>query len=453
MELLVIGLGYVGLVSATCFAEMGYRVYCLDINREKIAGLRKGEVPIYEPGLQEMLQRNCKAKRLIFTTDYRDVRAATICFIAVDTPVAADGSCDLRSVQACVDSIAKEIDGYKVIVTKSTVPVGTAKAIRQRISTILEERGVATAFDVVSNPEFLKEGSAVNDFMRPDRIVIGADNERAAAIMKEVYRPFMLSRERLIIMDSASAELTKYAANAMLALRISYMNWLSSICEKTDANILEVRKGIGSDSRIGYSFLWAGPGFGGSCFPKDSKALQVMAQELGLKASLIDALEEINEEQKQVLGRKLSHYFQEKDGLAAKTIGILGLAFKPETDDMRQAPSLVLIEYLLRCGAFLRLYDPVAMDNAKACVLHENITWCHSELEAARGADALVLVTEWKQFRLLDFSAILKNMRGVLFLDGRNQYCPKEMSRMGFDYIGIGQKPLLAANIEIGVAG
>ncbi len=446
MELLVIGLGYVGLVSATCFAEMGYQVYCLDINKEKIENLQRGVVPIYEPGLEEMLRRNIKAGRLIFTTDYKDALSrATICFIAVDTPVAKDGSCDLRSVKACVSSIANEIDSYKVIVMKSTVPVGTAKMVRKIVSDSLEKRNIKSTFDVVSNPEFLKEGCAINDFMRPDRVVIGVDSERAASIMRELYRPFMFSRDRIIFMDTSSSELTKYAANTMLALRISYMNWLSQICENTGANILDIRKGIGSDSRIGYSFLWAGPGFGGSCFPKDIKALRETAKSLGISTTIVDSIDEINEYQKQRFAQKITEYFSDKGGLRGKTIGILGLAFKPDTDDMRDAPSLVIVNYLLSQGAQLRVYDPIAMENAKKYFgAHKEITWCINEIEVASGSNALALITEWKQFRLLDFDALLQKMQGNAFFDARNQYAPKEMARKGFDYIGIGQTSAFA---------
>jgi UDPglucose 6-dehydrogenase len=443
MEILIIGTGYVGLVSGACLSEMGHQVACLDINQEKILQLRQGIIPIFEPGLEEIVKRNSTAGRLTFTTDAKAaIEKAFVCILAVDTPVSSTGAADLSSIEKVASTLGEYINGYKVIVNKSTAPVGTVEFVRKKIASVLEHRGVSFAFDVVSNPEFLKEGSAVNDFMRPDRVIIGADSDKAAQIMKDLYKPFMLSYERLFFMDIASAELTKYAANAMLAVRISFMNWLSNLCEKTDANILEVRKGIGSDKRIGFAFLWAGAGFGGSCFPKDLKALQAMATAYGVGSELIDSTLEINERQKEVLFDKINSYFNDRGGIAGKTIGILGLSFKPDTDDMREAPSLVLIESLLQANAKVQLFDPIAMPNAKKLVpSHENISWCSSEFEASQNADGVVLVTEWKQFRLMDFAKLLKEMSGKAFFDGRNQYDPHEMAKLGFDYISIGRAP------------
>jgi len=450
MNLLVIGTGYVGLVSGTCLAEMGHHVTCLDIDTDKINKLNSGIVPIYEPGLEEMIKRNVKAQRLHFTTDYAEaVGSANVCFIAVDTPVTEEGHADMRFIHNVAVSIAQHMTGYRIIVNKSTVPVGTASAISQMIQLHLDQRGVSYSFDIVSNPEFLKEGSAVQDFMKPDRIIIGTESHDVAAIMKEIYSPFMVSHERLMILDIASAEMTKYAANAMLATRISFMNELAGLCELNGADINKVRKGIGADKRIGYSFLYAGPGFGGSCFPKDIRALRSQAAALGYDTPLIHAVEIVNARQKQVLGHKIIDYFSQRrdlgQGLAGLTIAILGLAFKPDTDDMREAPSLVLIRQLISEGVSLRLYDPVAMENAKKCVpVNADVTWCENELDAASEADAIVLVTEWKQFRFLDFTAILSKMKGNAFFDGRNQYAAQEMAKRGFDYFGIGQAPAMA---------
>lgn len=445
LDIVIIGVGYVGLVTGTCFAEMGNHVTCLDKNNAKIDTLKQGNIPIYEPGLEEMVRRNAKAGRLTFTTDYKEaITKANICMLAVDTPVGPEGECDLTSMKAATRQIAEAMNGYKVIVTKSTVPVGTTALVRSIISEVLDSRGCNFDFDVVSNPEFLKEGSAVYDFMKPDRVVLGVDSERAAKIMRELYRPFMLGSDRLLVMDPASAELTKYAANCMLAMRVSYMNWLSNLAETTGANILQIRKGIGSDKRIGSAFLWAGVGYGGSCFPKDIKALRQMAKEYGISTDLIDSIEEINKAQKSLLATKMAAYFEPFGGLRDKTIAILGLAFKPDTDDMREAPSLVIINELLAQGAHVRLFDPVAMDNAREMLgTHPQISWCSNELEAASGAHAIALVTEWKQFRLLDFKTLLASMKAKAFFDGRNQYTPKEMTTYGFDYISIGQAPAM----------
>lgn len=436
----MIGTGYVGLVTGACFAEMGHHVVCLDIDENKVKNLQKGEIPIYEPGLTEIVNRNVKTKRLTFTTSYPDaLKECKVCFIAVPTPSGEDGSCNTSYVKAAATEIAKNMHQSLIIVNKSTVPVGMAKEVKSIMKSVLRERKVLLDFDVVSNPEFLKEGSAINDCMKPDRVVIGAERPKAIEIMKHVYSPFMLNRERLLIMDLTSAELTKYAANAMLATRISFMNELSQICKKVGASISEVRKGIGSDNRIGHSFLYAGIGYGGSCFPKDIRALRFLSQKLGHDPLLLDAVDEINNRQKKVLGQSISNYFSKRGGIEGKTIALWGLSFKPDTDDMREAPSLSLIEDLIDKGATLRLFDPVAMMNAKKMIReHPQIIWCKDEFDAANGADAIALLTEWKQFRLLDFSPILKGMKGSAFFDGRNQYRPQEMKENGFDYIGIG---------------
>jgi UDPglucose 6-dehydrogenase len=445
MKILVIGTGYVGLVSGTCLAEMGHHVACLDINKTKIDQLNAGVIPIYEPGLEEMVKRNTKAHRLTFTTDYpHSIANANVCIIAVDTPISHEGHADMSFVKTVAATIGEHIDEYKVIINKSTVPVGSADLVRQIIDEALKKRGCNIPFDVVSNPEFLKEGNAVNDFMKPDRVIIGTDSAKAAAIMQEIYAPFMLSHERLILMDAYSAEMTKYAANAMLATRISFMNELAGLCELTGADITKVRKGIGADKRIGYSFLYPGPGFGGSCLPKDIRALHTHAQSLGYEMSLISAVEAVNRRQKNLLGEKIADYFAERGGLAGKTIAILGLSFKPDTDDMRESAALVLIHQLLAAKANVRLFDPAAMDNAKKLLPDtKEIIWCQDEIQAAYHADAIALVTEWKQFRFLDFEKILPNMKGKAFFDGRNQYRPAEMLKKGIDYFCFGIAPTL----------
>ncbi|MFA6916579.1 MAG: UDP-glucose/GDP-mannose dehydrogenase family protein [Parachlamydiales bacterium] len=444
MDILIIGAGYVGLVTGTCLAEMGHHVICLDINPQKISLLNEGKIPIYEPGLEEMLRRNVAAKRLSFTTEYQTgVSKSQLCFIAVETPLGDQGQANLSYVQRAAAMIADHMDSYKVIINKSTVPVGTVDLVKATIQDKLNERNLQIDFDVVSNPEFLKEGDAINDFMKPDRVVIGVENERAAQIMKEVYSPFMLNHDRILIMDVRSAELTKYAANVMLATRISLMNELSRICESAGADIDMIRKGIGSDARIGYKFLYAGVGYGGSCLPKDIAALRYQAQAWDIATPLLDAVETVNRTQKMRLFQIVDEYFLPQGGLSDKTVGILGLAFKPNTDDMREAPSLVLIKELLQHGAKIRLYDPVAMENAKLILPdHPSITWCNDEYETASDADCLILVTEWKQFRFLDFSVIKQKMKRYAFFDGRNQYHPEKMQELGFDYFSIGRQPV-----------
>lgn len=435
VNILIVGTGYVGLVTGACLAEMGNSVICLDIDPRIIADLEKGIIPIFEPGLEEIVRRNVKAKRLKFTTDYKmGVEESLVCFLAVPTPSNEDGSCDLQYVLSAAKEIGRLMPDYRIIVNKSTVPVGSAAKVRQAI---VEAQEKQIPFDIVSNPEFLKEGSAVADCMKPDRIILGVDSARAADTMKEIYKAFTLNHDRILVMDIPSAEMTKYAANAMLATRISFMNEMAELCEKVGANINNVRIGIGSDHRIGYHFLYAGIGYGGSCFPKDIRALRATAQEVGSKTHILDAVDSVNEYQKQKLVKKISTYFKQE--VRDKTIAIWGLAFKPDTDDIREAPSLKLIEELLARGARLRLYDPVAMKKAKKYVSdHPHIVWCENEYDAALGADAIALVTEWKQFRFVDFEEILQKMQGRAFFDGRNQYKHHEMNAKGFHYFGIG---------------
>jgi len=442
MVLLVVGTGYVGLVTGACLAEMGHTVICLDINKDKIQALRSGKIPIYEPGLEEMVTRNTVDGRLQFSDSYdHAVPQADVCFMAVDTPSGDNGEASLKSLFSALQSIAERMTRSLIFVNKSTVPVGTCAQVSEFVAKTLAARNVKIPYEVVSNPEFLKEGNAVQDCMKPDRILIGTNSAEAAEVMKSIYAPFMLSHERIIVMDPASAEMTKYAANSMLATRISFMNEMAGLCELNGADINKVRVGMGADSRIGYTYLYPGLGYGGSCLPKDVKALMHHAGEHEMEMPLLSAVEGINERQKQSLGEKIIRYFG--GDLAVNTVAILGLSFKPGTDDMRFAPSLVLIRQLLALGAKVRLFDPVAMKAASQIIPdHENITWCESEMEAVLDADAVALVTEWKQFRFLNFTALLENMRGNAFFDGRNQYDPKEMAKRGFDYFSIGRKPL-----------
>ncbi len=450
MKILIIGTGYVGLVSGTCFAEMGHSVTCLDINEQRIEDLKNGIIPIYEPGLDEIVKRNLHSKRLNFSINYEEtVPSAQIIFIAVDTPIASNGSADTRQVEKVALTLAKYLKHYCVVVTKSTVPVGTTSQIGGIIKHALKERGAEIEFDMVSNPEFLKEGNAIQDFMKPDRVVIGVNTTRAANLMKEVYQPFMLNRERLLIMDIRSAELSKYAANAMLATRISFMNELSGLCEELNADIHSIRQAIGADDRIGRQFLYPGVGYGGSCLPKDVQALIAQGEKAHYSLSLIHEVHQVNQRQKEVMGRKILAYFNDKNGLKGKTIGILGLSFKPDTDDMREASSLVLIDFLLKHKLHLRVFDPIAMPKAQTLITNPLVCWCESEEEVAKGADALVLMTEWKQFRLLDMQLLLSQMTGKGFFDGRNQYQPEEMALKGFDYFSIGRAAAFAEENEL----
>lgn len=440
MRILVVGTGYVGLVTGACFAEMGHIVICLDIDKKKILNLKQGIVPFFEPGLEEIVKRNMKAGRLFFTTEYPEaVKESEICFIAVSTPASSEGAADITYVKQAALSIAEEMDGYKIIVNKSTVPVGTAALITKEIEQVLNKRGKECQFSVVSNPEFLKEGDAIADFMKPDRIVIGALCKKAKEVMQDLYAPFNLSSDRLLVMDPVSAEMTKYASNAMLASRISFINEIAGLCECLGADIRMVRKGIGTDKRIGSAFLYPGVGYGGSCFPKDIKALKAMAEEQDYEMPLLAAIEEVNERQKLVMAKKMVNYFADRGDMEGKKIAIWGLAFKPGTDDVREAPSLTLIRALLKEGAFLTLFDPVAMKNVKEGLkLSPQIQFASDEYEAAKGAHAIVLMTEWKQFRSVDFVKIRKTMKGKGFFDGRNQYSPSEMKELGFDYFYIG---------------
>jgi UDPglucose 6-dehydrogenase len=432
MYLLVVGTGYVGLVTGACLAEMGHHVICLDIDAKKIAALNHGTIPFFEPGLEEIVKRGTATGRLFFTTDYASaVAQAQVCFIAVPTPSAEDGSCDLSYVIQAAQSIIEVMTDYRILVIKSTVPVGTADMLRQLLKTTIP-------FDIISNPEFLKEGAAVTDCMKPDRIVLGTSSESAANTLKTIYSAFNVNHDRILVMDHLSAEMTKYVANAMLACRISFMNEMSQLCEKLGANINDVRKGIGSDKRIGSGFLYAGLGWGGSCFPKDISALLNMAEVAGVPTPLLSAVSSVNVTQKKVLAKKMARYFAKQGGVSNKTIAIWGLSFKPDTDDIREAPALHLIEELLEQGAHLRLFDPIAIPNAQALLSHPHITWCDTEYHAAEGADAIALVTEWKQFRFVEAPLLLQTMKGKAFFDGRNQYKPDEMKAHGFHYFGIG---------------
>ncbi len=433
MKIAVIGTGYVGLVVGTCFAETGNKVTCVDVDQNKIDKLRNGEVPIYEPGLEELIGRNVAEGRLHFDTDVAAaVREAKVCFIAVGTPPDEDGSADLKYVLAVARSIGENLNGFKVVVTKSTVPVGTNKKVRDAIVGVA---GEDAPFAVVSNPEFLKEGAAIDDFMKPDRVVIGTDNDKAKEIMLELYSPYVRTGKPILVMDPASAEMTKYAANSMLATRISFMNEMARICEKVGADINHVRKGIGTDSRIGFPFLFAGVGYGGSCFPKDVRALVRTAAEHGYETKIVNAVEAVNEEQKHLLPEKIAAHY---DGdIAGKKFAVWGLAFKPKTDDMREAPALTLIEYLTSNGASVVAFDPEAIEECKRRI-GDKITYAHTAAEALQGADALVLVTEWNEFRHVDPEEIKAPLNQPVLFDGRNIFDPARMREAGFTYYGIG---------------
>ena len=437
MKIAIVGTGYVGLVSGTCFAEIGVDVTCVDTNSEKIESLQKGIIPIYENGLEEMVLRNMKAKRLKFTTSLEScLDDVEVIFSAVGTPPDEDGSADLKYVLEVARTIGRNMKQYKLVVTKSTVPVGTAPKVRAVIQEELDKRGVKIDFDVASNPEFLKEGNAISDFMSPDRVVVGVESARAEKLMSKLYKPFLLNNFRVIFMDIPSAEMTKYAANSMLATRISFMNDIANLCELVGADVNMVRSGIGSDTRIGRKFLYPGIGYGGSCFPKDVKALIKTAELNGYPMQVLRAVEEVNELQKSVLFDKLVKQFN--DNLKDKTIALWGLAFKPETDDMREAPALVLIDKLLKAGCQIRAYDPAAMQECKRRI-GDSVYYACDMYDAVLDADALMLVTEWKEFRLPSWAVIRKTMAQQIVLDGRNIYDKKEMEELGFVYHCIGK--------------
>ena len=437
MKIAIVGTGYVGLVSGTCFAEIGVDVTCVDTNSEKIESLQKGIIPIYENGLEEMVLRNMKAKRLKFTTSLEScLDDVEVIFSAVGTPPDEDGSADLKYVLEVARTIGRNMKQYKLVVTKSTVPVGTAPKVRAVIQEELDKRGVKIDFDVASNPEFLKEGNAISDFMSPDRVVVGVESARAEKLMSKLYKPFLLNNFRVIFMDIPSAEMTKYAANSMLATRISFMNGIANLCELVGADVNMVRSGIGSDTRIGRKFLYPGIGYGGSCFPKDVKALIKTAELNGYPMQVLRAVEEVNELQKSVLFDKLVKQFN--DNLKDKTIALWGLAFKPETDDMREAPALVLIDKLLKAGCQIRAYDPAAMQECKRRI-GDSVYYACDMYDAVLDADALMLVTEWKEFRLPSWAVIRKTMAQQIVLDGRNIYDKKEMEELGFVYSCIGK--------------
>ena len=438
MNIAIVGTGYVGLVSGTCFAEMGIDVTCVDVNEEKVRRLNDGETIIYEPGLDELIARNRKAGRLHFTSSLQNcLNSVSVVFCAVGTPPDEDGSADLRYVLEVAKEVGQNMNNYLVVVTKSTVPVGTAKKVKDTIKSELVKRGVDVEFDVASNPEFLKEGSAVTDFMKPDRVVIGVESDKAKEILSSLYRPFMLSKDRFIITDIPSAEMIKYAANSMLATRISFMNDIANLCELVGADVNMVRAGIGADSRIGRKFLYAGCGYGGSCFPKDVKALIKTADSNGYSMEVLKAVERVNETQKTVLFRKLRNAY-EGDSLKGKTIALWGLSFKPETDDMRESTALVIIQMLLEAGCVIRAYDPVAMDECRRRI-GDKVTYCRDMYDAVLDADALLLLTEWKEFRLPAWAVIKKEMKRPLVIDGRNIFDTEELEENGFEYHCIGK--------------
>lgn len=438
MKITIVGTGYVGLVTGACLAETGATVHCIDIDVAKIENLKKGILPIYEPGLEPIVKRNSEKGRLFFSTNLGEVvNDSDAIFIAVGTPPDEDGSADLKYVTGVAHEIGRHLSQYTVVVTKSTVPVGTAKKVRNAIADELSSRNFAVNFDVASNPEFLKEGNAVDDFLKPDRIVVGVDSEKAEKVLTRLYKPFVLNNHPLIFMDITSAEMTKYAANAMLATKISFINDIANLCEIVGADIQSVRKGIGTDSRIGDKFLYPGVGYGGSCFPKDVKALIKTGTDYNYNLQILQAVEEVNNQQKNVLFNKINSCFE--GNIAGKTIALWGLSFKPGTDDMREAPSLVLIHQLLERGARVKAYDPVAQKEAKR-ILGDKIEYCTNMYEATIGADALAIVTEWNEFRLPDFRVLAKKMKQKLIFDGRNIFEPEEITSNGFEYFCIGRQ-------------
>ena len=438
MKVTMVGTGYVGLVSGTCFAETGIQVTCVDVDERKISMLKEGQVPIYEPGLDVMIERNVEKERLAFSTSLKsELSKADAVFIAVGTPPDEDGSADLKYVLAVAHEIGQHMDHYLVVVTKSTVPIGTAKKVKAAIQEELDKRGVDLTFDVASNPEFLKEGDAIDDFLKPDRIVVGVETDRARKVMERLYKPFLLNNHPLLFMDIPSAELTKYAANSMLATKISFMNDIANLCEIVGADVNNVRRGIGSDSRIGNKFLYAGAGYGGSCFPKDVKALIKTAEDNKYSLRILKSVEDVNEDQKSVLFSKVNNYFN--GDLKGKQIAMWGLSFKPNTDDMREAPALVLIEKFIKAGATIKAYDPVAMEEAERRLGKNTITFVEDQYEAAIDADALLIVTEWSEFRVPKFKILEKLLKDKVIFDGRNIYDPEEIRDFGFKYFGIGR--------------
>jgi len=445
MRVTIFGSGYVGLVTGACLAEAGNHVVGVDIDAEKVARLNQGEVPIHEPGLDALIKRNMEAGRLEFTTDAaKGVEHGLFQLIAVGTPPDEDGSADLRYVLAVARSIGTHMSRYSIVVTKSTVPVGTADRVRKEVDATLAARGASAEYDVVSNPEFLKEGAAIQDFMKPDRIIIGTDNPRTVELMRMLYEPFTRNHERFIVMDVRSSELTKYAANAMLATKISFMNELANVAERVGADIEKVRLGIGSDPRIGYSFIYPGTGYGGSCFPKDVRALVRSARDVGHQPEILNAVESVNTRQKQVLVQKMRHHFGEQ--LKGRTFALWGLAFKPNTDDMREAPARTIIDLLLKAGARVRAYDPVALAEARRVYgERQDLTVCRNAYEAAEGADALAIATEWQEFRSPDFDRLRQLLKEPLIFDGRNLYDPSVLARFGFTYYAIGRGKSLPA--------
>jgi len=446
MNIAVVGTGYVGLVTGTCFAETGVNVVCVDIDKKKVEMLRNGEVPIYEPGLDALLERNIDKGRISFTTSLqKGIKDSDAVFIAVGTPPDEDGSADLKYVLGVAREIGQHMEGYKVIVTKSTVPVGTSYKVKTAVEEELQKRGVRIPFDVASNPEFLKEGSAVDDFLKPDRIVVGIESKRAEKVMKRLYKPYLMNGHPLLFMDIFSSEMTKYAANSMLATKISFMNDIANLCELVGANVDLVRKGIGSDSRIGNKFIYPGTGYGGSCFPKDVQALVRTADEYGHSLEVLKAVEAVNYRQKNTLVEKIKAHFGKN--IKGKQFGVWGLAFKPKTDDMREAPSLVIIEQLKALGANVKAYDPVAMHEAER-ILGDKIEYAKDEYDVCIDADALILVTEWSEFRMPNFRILEKLMNEKTIFDGRNVYDPEEMEEQGFNYYSIGRGIIRSNTVE-----
>lgn len=440
MNIAIVGTGYVGLVSGTCFADTGANVTCIDVDEKKIERLNNGDIPIYEPGLDELVVKNVKAGRLKFSSDLASVlNDQEIVFSAVGTPPDEDGSADLKYVLQVAKTIGENLNRYLVVVTKSTVPVGTARKVRETIQTELDKRGVDISFDVASNPEFLKEGNAIKDFMSPDRVVVGVESEKAKKTLTKLYKPFLINNFRVIFMDIPSAEMTKYAANSMLATRISFMNDIANLCELVGADVNMVRQGIGADTRIGRKFLYAGCGYGGSCFPKDVKALIKTADKAGYSMEVLKAVERVNERQKHVLFNKLVKAYGGEEALKGKTIALWGLSFKPETDDMRESTALVIIDSLLKAGCNIRAYDPVAMDECKRRLPDAPITYCRDMYDAVLDADAMLLLTEWKEFRLPTWAVIRKEMIRPLVIDGRNIFDIEELEENGFEYHCIGK--------------